>query len=324
MLRRGGSRGSDLQIAIVRLLAIRIAIWRPLLQICLLASAAAHAESLQLHAHEVVVDGHPLRVWSKRPAEPRAHVLLVHGRTWSTVPDFDLQAPGEQLSLMDGLAAHDIASFGVDLRGYGQTPRDDSGWLTPERAAADVVGVLEWLATRDEAAARPYLFGWSYGAMVAQLVVQARPDLVAGLILFGYPVRPGIDVEPVGAAGPPPRQPTTAEAAASDFILPDAISARAIETFVAAALAADPVRADWRRLDQWRALDGAAVRVPTLLLEAFHDPLALDDVHAALFTGLDTDDKAWVVIPGGAHAAFMEAPRGYFLQQMAAFIHRSR
>jgi alpha-beta hydrolase superfamily lysophospholipase len=264
-----------------------------------------------------------MRVWEKSPPRPRATVLLVHGRTWSTVPDFDLQAPGEELSLMDGLAASGIASFGVDLRGYGQTPRDDSGWLTPARAAADVVGVLAWLAARNDASSS-YLFGWSYGAMVAQLVAQGRPDLVRGLILFGYPVRPGIDVDPEVAAGPPPRHPTTAEAAISDFIVPGAISDRAVEAFVRAALAADPIRADWRQLEQWRALDSAAVRVPTLLLEAYHDPLALDDVHATLFTRLATDDKAWIVIPGGAHAAFMEAPRAYFLQQMATFIKRGR
>jgi alpha-beta hydrolase superfamily lysophospholipase len=287
------------------------------------AAAGEPAAPVTRQAHEVAVDGHPIRVWEKSPSSPTATMVLVHGRTWSTVPDFDLQAPGEKLSLMDGLATHGIASFGVDLRGYGQTPRDDSGWLTPERAAADVVAVLEWLAKRNDDASS-YVFGWSYGAMVAQLVAQQRPDLVRGLILFGYPVRPGIDVEPDGAAGSPPRYPTTAEAAASDFIVPGAISDRAIEAFVAAALAADPVRADWRQLEQWQALDGAAVRVPTLLLEAFHDPLALNYVHANLFIRLDTDDKAWIVIPGGGHAAFMETPRRYFLEQLATFIHRGR
>jgi len=278
-------------------------------------------------AHEIAVDGHPIRIWEKSPrvqppAAPDARVLLIHGRTWSTRPDFDLQVPGEERSLMDGLVARGIASFGVDLRGYGETPRDDSGWLTPERAADDVAGVLEWLVSSAPDAPRPWLFGWSYGAMVAQLVVQQRPDLVSGVVLFGYPVRPGIDREPENSDGPPPREPTTAQAARSDFILPRAISEQAIEAFVAAALAADPVRADWRRLEQWAALDGAAVRVPTLLLEAQHDPLALDDVHAQLFARLDTGDKAWVVIPGGDHAAFLERPRGYFLGLLDAFIRR--
>ena len=205
-------------------------------------AAQALAAAPGLRALEVAVDGHPLRVWEKPSPSPRARVLLLHGRTWSTVPDFDLQVPGEERSLMDGLAERNIASFGVDLRGYGETPRDETGWLTPQRAAADVIAVLEWLGGAD-GEPQPYLFGWSYGAMVAQLVAQQRPDLMAGLILFGYPIRPGFDVEPAGADGLPPRHPTTAEAAASDFILPSAISRRAVEAFVAAAVAADPVRA---------------------------------------------------------------------------------
>lgn len=278
-------------------------------------------------AHEVRVDGHALRVWEKSPAAPRSTILLVHGRTWSSLPDFDLQVPGEARSLMDGLVEQGTRVFAVDLRGYGESPRDASGWLTPDRAARDVVAVLEWIAREaaapDEGAhVRPYLFGWSYGALVAQRAVQQRPELASGLILFGYPRRPGIDVDPPEAAGQPPRHPTTAEAAASDFILPDAISPAAVAAFVKAALAADPVRADWRELEQWRQLDPALVTVPVLLLEGHHDPLARDDEHASLFAGLATDDKAWVVIPGGAHAAFMERPRGYFLSLMHAFMHR--
>jgi pimeloyl-ACP methyl ester carboxylesterase len=310
---------------IERLPRIAIVHALPALVCWLLLAAPAGAAPA---AHEVSVDGHPIRVWEKSPPPASGtegpRVVLIHGRTWSTLPDFDLQVPGEAVSLMDGLVERGMTAFGVDLRGYGETPRDDTGWLTPERAAADVAGVLEWLAAADADAPRPYLFGWSYGSMVSQLVAQQRPDLVSGIVLFGYPVRPGIDRDPERADGPPPRQETTAQAARSDFIVPGAISDRAVDAFVAAALQADPVRADWRRLDQWRALDGAAVRVPTLLLEAEHDPLALDDVHAELFSRLNTSDKAWVSIPGGDHAAFMETPRDYFLDVMETFIRRER
>lgn len=84
------------------------------------------------------------------------------------------------------------------------------------------------------------------------------------------------------------------------------------------------MRVDWRGLEQWRRLDAAEVRIPTLLLEAHHDPLALDDVHQALFARLATDDKVWVVIPGGGHAAFMERPRRYFLEQLRTFVLEAR
>jgi pimeloyl-ACP methyl ester carboxylesterase len=292
------------------------AVW--LILLLLLVPLAASADGLVQHTVEI--DGHPMAVWEKSPARPRAVMLLVHGRTWSIRPDFDLQVQGEEKSLMDGLVALGIAAYGVDLRGYGATPRDGSGWLTPDRAAADVAGVLDWVASRNPALPAPSLFGWSYGAMVSQLAAQRYPDRLSALVLFGYPVRPGFDVSPEGSAGDPPRRPTTAAAAAEDFIVPGSINPEAIEAFVSQALAADPVRADWRHLEQWRRLDPAAVRVPTLLLQAEHDPLARADEHARLFTGLATPDRLWVVIPGGDHAAFMESPRPYFLSLIGAFL----
>ena len=294
--------------------------WLVILALLLPLALPAVAEGVALQRHAVVVDGHPFAVWSKTPAQPKAVMLLIHGRTWSTRPDFDLQVPGEDLSLMDGLVDMGIAAYGLDLRGYGETPRDASGWLTPDRAALDVAEVLGWLARRHPELPRPYLFGWSYGATLSQLVGQRRPHTMSALILFGYPLRPGYDANP--DHDEPLRAATTAEAAASDFILPGTISEAAIGAFVTSALAHDPVRMDWRSLEQWQALDGSAVTVPTLLLQAAEDPLALPDVHAELFAALDTQDKTWAVIPGGDHAAFMETPRAYFLSQIESFVFR--
>ena len=86
-------------------------------------------------AYQVEVDGHPIALWSKSPAQPKATLLLIHGRTWSGKPDFDLATACEDLSLMNGLFEQGIETFAADMRGYGQTPRDESGWLTPNRAA---------------------------------------------------------------------------------------------------------------------------------------------------------------------------------------------
>lgn len=287
------------------------------------APAAAPPEvAAALEQHTVDSDGHPMAVWEKSPTVPSATMLLLHGRTWSTVPDFDLQVDGEELSLMDGLVDADIAAFGLDARGYGATPRDDTGWLTPDRAAGDVIRVLEWLGAQNPGAPAPVLFGWSYGSMVSQLVVQRRPDLVSGVILFGYPFTPGTQIEPQATPDAPPAVATTAEAATSDFIVEGAISQRAIDAYVEASLAADPVRVDWRALEEWNELDPSAVTVPTLLIEGEFDPLTDTDAHEALFTGLGTSDRTWTVVPGGAHAAFLEAPRPIFLESVTSFALR--
>ena len=52
--------------------------------------------------HSVDADGHPIALWEKSVAQPKGHILLHHGRTWSSIPDFDLQVSGEDLSLMEG------------------------------------------------------------------------------------------------------------------------------------------------------------------------------------------------------------------------------
>lgn len=282
---------------------------------------AAGSATVERIRHTVDSDGHPMAVWEKSAAEPRAAIVLLHGRTWSTVPDFDLQLAGEELSLMDGLVEIGFATYGVDLRGYGETPRDESGWNTPDRAASDLATTLSWVRARHPDLP-VHLFGWSLGSMVSQLTAQRHPELIDRLVLFGYPYQSGAEVPLQEPEGVPAMAPTTAEAAASDFLVPGSISQRAIDAYVVAALQWDPVRTDWTMGHQWNELDPSAVTVPTLLVQGEHDPLSPFEVGAALFTGLATDDRAWVVIPGGDHAAFLEAPRPYFLAALRSFLLR--
>ncbi len=221
---------------------------------------------------------------------------------------------------MDALVEEGIAAYALDLRGYGDTPRDASGWLTPSRAAADVVAVLEWIAQRNPGLPEPYLFGYSRGAMVAQLAAQQHPGRMSGLIVFGYPVRQDSAVNPPGLTTEPARIANSAADAISDFIAPGAARQETMDAFVESALKHDPVRVDWRAYPEWLALDAARVTVPTLLIDAEHDPLTDPVILSRFFAGLGTADKAWVSIPGADHAAFLEEPRDYFRRAMAAFM----
>jgi pimeloyl-ACP methyl ester carboxylesterase len=278
------------------------------------ATPAAPAAAARMEV--IADDGFKLTMWRKAPAQPRRAVLLVHGRTWSGRPDFDLQVPGEQRSFMDALVREGYAAYALDLRGYGGTPRDATGFLTPERAAADVAAALRAIG------GRPVLFGWSLGSMVAQLTSQRDPDAVGALVLFGYPTDPDRKMPERAEPDAPARKPTTAEAAASDFIAPGVISKQAIAAYVQAALAADPVKMDWRRDIEWNALSPEAVRVPVLLLQAELDPLAKTDAHARLFTRLGTSDRQWVVIPKGDHAALLEDTAPRLIAAIRAFLER--
>ncbi|HZJ63744.1 MAG TPA: alpha/beta fold hydrolase [Kofleriaceae bacterium] len=276
------------------------------------AAAAVAPERLVVTAD----DGFQLTMWRKAPAQPRRSVLLIHGRTWSGRPDFDLQVAGESRSFMDMLVAQGYAAYALDQRGYGATPRDATGFLTPTRAAADVAAALRMIGDK------PVLFGWSLGSMVSQLVSQRYPDAVGALVLFGYPFNPEAKVPEQPDPDAPARKPTTAEAAAEDFIAPGVITKRAIEAYVKVAVASDPVRMDWRRTTEWNELSPEAVRVPVLLLQAELDPLAKTEPHAALFKRLGTAERQWVVIPGGDHAALLEDTAPRLIAAIRAFVER--
>ena len=289
--------------------------------------AAVPANAAELVRHTVTIDDHAFAIWEKSPPKAQHAVMLVHGRTWSSLPDFDLNTANADLSLMNALAAAGIAAYAIDMRGYGDTPRDATGWLTPNRAAADLIGAMQWLNDRLEktsgSGSRAHLFGWSYGSMIAQLALQQSQQLATGLILFGYPIRRGITKEPPNSDGAAPARANTKTNAASDFITPGSIDQDAIDEFVQRALEADPIRTDWRELRQWRALDGRNIRTPTLLLQGEFDPLAKRRAHKRLMRRLNTDDKQWVVIKQGDHAAFMEpnlGARAQFLSVLTGFI----
>ncbi len=70
------------------------------IKILLLALFAANpglaAEKAELQRHTVMADGHPVALWEKSAVRATEAILLVHGRTWSALPDFDLQVEGAQ------------------------------------------------------------------------------------------------------------------------------------------------------------------------------------------------------------------------------------
>ncbi|WP_394750573.1 alpha/beta hydrolase [Spongiimicrobium salis] len=271
--------------------------------------------------HTVLSDGHPLAVWEKSPTNPKGAILFVHGRTWSGVPDFDLQVEGEDLSLMDGMVAEGYATYAIDLRGYGGTPRDSTEWNTPNKAAKDVHEVLQWISEKQHRA-KVHLFGWSMGSTISLLAAQQKTDHIASLSLFGF----WLDLDNRIPEDPKDHRlakiVNTPEAAASDFIVPGSISQKAIDTYVNVALQADPIKVDWKNLNEYNQIAPTTLELPVLVLQGELDPIGPTDRQTKLFTRLKTADKSWVVISGGDHAAFMERPRPHFIQAFSGFINR--
>ncbi len=272
-------------------------------------------------------DGQALALWSRVPAQPRGAILLVHGRTWSSLPNFDLQVPGEPAdarSVLAGLARAGYAAYALDLRGYGASARDRSGWNTPTRAAADVGEALAWIAQRHPQLPPPALLGYSNGARVALLVAQARPQALSALVLYGFP--DDVDVPLAAEAMParPPRAQTTAEAAGSDFVTAGAAPAAVRAAYVAQALAADPVRADWRAQEQFAYRPEQVEDVPVLLLRGVDDPLATQTENAHLYLRLRSGDRSWVTLPHADHVAHVEDAHAAWVEAVVGFLRRPR
>ena len=87
----------ELKVSPLKSLNSKIVIFAALL----LSMSATLAQTTAIQ-HSVDADGHPIALWEKSVAQPKGHILLHHGRTWSSIPDFDLQVSGEDLSLLEG------------------------------------------------------------------------------------------------------------------------------------------------------------------------------------------------------------------------------
>ena len=267
-------------------------------------------------------DGHHLVLWSKTPATaPRGEIILLHGRTWSARPNFDLRVPGQHVSLMDAFVAQGYLVYALDQRGYGATARDRSGWLTPDRAAEDAAAVLDWVATRAPRGRRAALLGYSRGSATAMLAAQRHPEKLSALIMYG----PYHNVEqlPETPEEPqlPPREKTTAEGAAEDFISPDVTPAGVKDAYVKSATSLDPVRVDWRHEEQFNVLDPAKIQTPILVIHGEKDPYAAGAGMPSFFAKLGSVDHAWVVLAGTDHVAHLER-QDAFVNAIVGFLER--
>jgi pimeloyl-ACP methyl ester carboxylesterase len=198
------------------------------------SEAAALLDGLEVYTVPSLADRHPLTVYGMKPGNTtdsvpngntihrRRPILLLHGRTWSSVPVYHLlggpnrrEKGEESRSLMDALFhTQKLQPYCMDFRGFGGTPADETRKVTPHTCVADVESVLQWIssqhglrwlpeeecsydsASEQEEARRvqrktcekcemPVLLGWSQGALIAQLVAQKDPALLSQLILYG-------------------------------------------------------------------------------------------------------------------------------------------
>lgn len=294
----------------------------------LLAATGTVAEEATRHTFKV--DGNKVAVWEKRPAKPRRAILLLHGRTWSSLPAFDFRIPGENHSLMDALVAKGYVVYALDQPGYGGLPRDKSGWFSPSMGVANIAKALKWIHGRHRGLEKPIVAGWSLGSTMALLTAQKYPDLVSDLVLFGYwrdldvPVKDDPIIKLIQKSETPLSEANTPKQAAEDFVAPNAMSKRATDGFVKAALKADPIRMDIRNLEEFGEINPKRINTPVLLIQGEFDGILKNEGIARLFTRLAHPDRQWVMLAGGDHAMHMGKTQGAFMAAMTAFIERPK
>lgn len=280
------------------------------------------ASARPLEHFTVTSDGHPMAVWARRPAAPKGAILLVHGRTWSSRPDFDLQVPDLSRSVLASFVAQGFAAYALDLRGYGATPRDQTGWLTPKRSAEDIINVLGWVAAQHPALPKPTLVGWSRGAIMAAMAAQAAPGKVSNVVLFGFALDPELEFADLDPGDKPAMSRNSAASAESDFVSPDVTPRTVIAAFVEQALKADPILVDLKDDSDFNAFKPDKLETPSLVIFGSDDPGLVIEDAGKMFAAIAAKDKQMVVLPGADHAAQLEDTHDAWIAAIVNFINR--
>jgi pimeloyl-ACP methyl ester carboxylesterase len=117
-------------------------------------------------------------------------VLFVHGATFPSTPDFDLQY--KDYSWADWMVKHGYVVYMFDKRNYGFSTREKA---MDEPPAANKPVTRSYLAIRDLGAvvdhiraknhvAKVTLIGWSWGAMTAGYYTSLQSEKVKKLVLY--------------------------------------------------------------------------------------------------------------------------------------------
>ena len=129
---------------------------------------------------------------------------------------------------------------------------------------------------------------------------------------------------PVEAPRVAPKTRNTAAAARSDFITPAVTPPAVIRSFVAQALAADPIFAEWKNEEQWGILRADKLDAPFMILHGQLDPGADPAAAAAFMAEAVASTRSYVVLPGSDHAAQIEDTHEMFMSVVTEFITRPK
>lgn len=224
------------------------------------------------------VDGTRIRVWRRVPEGATEAVLFVHGATYGGRAAF---AP-EGHSWLDDVTAAGRAAYTLDARGYGDSERppeldapagDGDPVVRAETAARDARAVF---GSVRESVETVHLVGYSWGSMVAGVLLADLGADVASLVQYAPVYSPAADRESDFSPGDPPAayrtvtEPETRERWAEQR--PDPVPDEAFEAFWGALLDSGQHAGDGRVV----APNGTLADLTAAVDEPLYDPGAIE------------------------------------------------
>lgn len=261
---------------------------------------------VERRSHKVAVAGGELFAWSVRPANhaggPTA--VFVHGKTFPSVPDFDLQVPGaaQTHSYMEYLARRGVHCWTFDHRGFGASWKPAEGTLFTSRVRArDLLAVVAMV--RRQSSSPVTLAGLSMGCATVAAALERDPKIAERVILLGPSGWRRLGTHEAKAdwrASLAKSGLRRSHYASTDFASLEKrlwvgeearVNRAAFEHFVAQAIAANPSgppdRVTSLISDIIPFVAKPAIRVPVLAVRGGDDTLATDEDLAAVGTFMD-------------------------------------
>ena len=268
-----------------------------------------------------------LSVRIKRPTgTARQAVVLVQGSNLSGqgIFDFPYRGEGATYSVMDALVARGFAAVTFSIRGYGQSeePADPFSVRT-EQAMEDLDTVVDWTIT--QGFARPHVLSFSWGGRIAGRYAETHGAKIDRLVLYDPARGGGQLVLPC----PTPDQGwwTNLPKHYRDKLLPQVTEPGlldALDNYVLKVEPRSPNGIRWENAHPVTAVVPDRITRPTLMVYGVEAAKAnymqggLD--RAAFFEQLATDDKAFVILPGGDDFIHLQAGRERFHACVADFL----
>jgi alpha-beta hydrolase superfamily lysophospholipase len=258
------------------------------------------------------------RKWDASPAgaAPRAVFVLVHG----------LGAHSARWGfLAEALAGRGFTSYGVELRGYGQSPERPRGHVDSLRVWERDILALGEVAARENPGRKVFLLGESIGSLLAFNLVCRFPDAFAGQVLISPDFKNGLKFPPssyltlAGLLLFRPKKtidvPYNSAMCTRDTAYQAVMDANPAELRVASLKCLVSILAEQTRSPRL----AGKLRVPSLFLIAGTDFLVDERASRKLFGKLALDDKAIVEYPDMHHALSIDLGREKVFRDIIAW-----